>query len=336
VTAPQGPMLPQWASVWADFERSHYHQSDRTLNSRRATINRLAHWLATEEGGNITSPHEVTRQHLQRYMAAAQASCHGSGVLSVYSALRVWWRWFAAEYRDCADCGDEGNRYHAPCPLNPMSSVKSPAPSKHRSRTVPVLTAGQVDALLGTVRGKDPASVRDRALITMLLETGMRRGELRGLDLDDISVSGRDGGGTAVVRHAKNSRPRVVTFGPETALALSRWLRKRPEGGEALFTGTSAATRLSYQAFADIVARRGEAAGIPGLHPHMFRHTWADAHYRAGTPEAVMRSLGGWQGNIPLTYGAGAAEERAIAQGLAKPTLSLIRSREERRRGRAS
>jgi len=59
----------------------------------------------------------------------------------------------------------------------------------------------------------------------------------------------------------------------------------------------------------------------------MMRHTWADAHYRAATAEAVMRQLGGWQGKIPETYGADAAEERAIAIGLQRPVLGLIRER---------
>ena len=262
-------MPAHWSEAWADFERAHYHLSDRTIASRRATINRLAHWLATEEGGNITSPDEVTRQHLQAYMAIAQASCTGSGVLSVFAGLKVWFRWFAAEYRDCAGCGDEADRHHS-CALNPMTGVRSPAPSKHRSRVVPVLTSDQVAALLGAIRGKDPASVRDRALIMLLIDTGMRRNEARMLDLGDLSLSGRDGGGTATVRHAKNSRPRVTTFGPASALALTRWLRKRPEGGEALFTTvTAGGGGLSYAAIGDIVARAGKAAGHPGApSPH--------------------------------------------------------------------
>ena len=47
-----------------------------------------------------------------------------------------------------------------------------------------------------------------------------------------------------------------------------------------------------------------------------------------------MRTLGGWSHTIPVTYGAGAAEERAIAQGLARPVISLIDER--RRRGRSA
>jgi hypothetical protein len=47
-----------------------------------------------------------------------------------------------------------------------------------------------------------------------------------------------------------------------------------------------------------------------------------------------MRQLGGWQGSIPQTYGAGAAEERAIALGRQRPVLDLIRSR-EKGKGRA-
>ena len=106
--------------------------------------------------------------------------------------------------------------------------------------------------------------------------------------------------------------------------------RRRP-----LFTksGTVAA-RVTPASISSIVAKIGKAAGVElsdsrVLAPHQLRHLWADAHYRAGTPEAVMRQLGGWQGSIPTTYGQDAAEERAIAIGLQsdRSVLGLIQER---------
>jgi integrase len=324
-------MPAQWASVWEDFRRDHHDQAKATIANRQAVVNRLAHWLATDAGGNITAitaAEQVTKTDLKRYVNACTDALTGSGVLSVYAGLKVFWRWYSGEYRDCEDCADpRSNRYHA-CALNPMTGVARPLPAKHRAKTVPVLTAEQIDAILAAVSSRsDAVQVRDRALILLLLETGLRRNEARMLDLSDVAMSGRDGGGTAVVRHAKNGRPRVTTFGPDTALALRRWERKRPATGDpALFT-TMAGERLSYQAHGAIVDRLGQAAGIDGLHPHMFRHAWTDAHYREGTSEAVMRKLGGWVGSIPQTYGEGAAEERAVNMGLSRPVLGLIRGR---------
>ena len=333
MAAPQGPIPAHWESVWADYERAHYDPAPRTITVGKSAVNRLAHWLATDEGGNITAPEQVTRADLQRYMAASQAACKGSGVLSVYAALKVFFRWYAGEYLDCEGCANaKGDRFHS-CQINPMNGIRRPSPSKHPAKVVPVLTPDQIDAILAACDDRsDPVQVRDHALVSLLIDTGMRRNEARWLNWSDIAMSGRDGGGTAVVRKSKNGRPRVTTFGPDTALALNRWRRKRPETDDpALFT-TTAGKRLSYEAWGDICDRLGKAAGVEGLHPHMFRHVWTDARYRDGTSEASMRMLGGWVESIPATYGAGAAEERALNVGLARPVLGLIRGR----KGRAS
>ena len=63
-----------------------------------------------------------------------------------------------------------------------------------------------------------------------------------------------------------------------------------------------------------MVARRGEAAGLPGLHPHRFRHSFAHNLKAANVPTEEVMMLGGWRdpGTV-ARYGRGAAAERAIA-----------------------
>jgi integrase/recombinase XerD len=76
---------------------------------------------------------------------------------------------------------------------------------------VAVLTARQISRILAEVSGRDPRSVRYKALILVLLETGMRRAELRQLDVEDVDLKAR----VAAIRRGKGGRSRVAVFGSD-------------------------------------------------------------------------------------------------------------------------
>jgi integrase len=63
-----------------------------------------------------------------------------------------------------------------------------------------------------------------------------------------------------------------------------------------------------------MIERRGEQAGIPGLHPHLLRHTFAHAWLAGGGEENDLMRLAGWRSRqMVMKYGASAAQDRAIA-----------------------
>jgi site-specific recombinase XerD len=72
-------------------------------------------------------------------------------------------------------------------------------------------------------------------------------------------------------------RERALPFGRKTALALDRYLRTRARHRfadlEALWLGLRGP--LTISGLRDLLDRRARQAGIPDLHPHMFRHTFA-------------------------------------------------------------
>jgi hypothetical protein len=86
------------------FERAHYHQAESTLRDRKAMVHALAQWLTLPENGAIQDPADVTRSHLSVYMAIQEDTRTGSGPIVLYAALRVFWRWYAGEYRECDEC----------------------------------------------------------------------------------------------------------------------------------------------------------------------------------------------------------------------------------------
>lgn len=73
--------------------------------------------------------------------------------------------------------------------------------------------------------------------------------------------------------------------------------------------------RLTDSGILQIVERRGRQAGIPGLHPHRSRHTFAHSMLVRGATEGAVAALAGWKDRAMLArYGRSAEVERAVAE----------------------
>ena len=102
---------------------------------------------------------------------------------------------------------------------NPMRGLAGPQVS---APIVPVIEIEQLQALLATVAGNTFVDRRDNAILRLLIDTGIRRGELVGLQLDDVNLFEREATVTGQGRRA-----RVIRFGAKTAKAIDRYLRLR-------------------------------------------------------------------------------------------------------------
>lgn len=117
--------------------------------------------------------------------------------------------------------------------------------------------------------------LRDAAMLELLYATGMRVGELTGLDVGDVAFSNR----TAKVT-GKGDKQRVIPFGAPAARALERWLEDgRPRlangrSGGALFLGARGG-RIDQRIVRQAVHEYAHDAGVPDISPHALRHSAA-------------------------------------------------------------
>ena len=134
---------------------------------------------------------------------------------------------------------------------------------------------------------------RDASLVIFLLNTGLRLSELLALQISDVEIGERKG--TLIVRQGKGNRERRVPLNGEARKALQNWLAVRPQK-DSKFIWTAVedeSESLTPRSVQRILKRLGQEAGIPDLHPHLARHTFAKNLIDSGVGlEKVARLLG--------------------------------------------
>ena len=132
-------------------------------------------------------------------------------------------------------------------------------------------------------------AVRDRALILLLLRTGMRIGELLKLKVTDIGLQEQK---ISIYLGEKNARGRVVYFCDDAKEELMAWLRIRDPQQHYLFPGHKGRP-LSYGGASEIFKRALKAAGLAakGYSLHRLRHTFASELLNAGLRLEVLQQL---------------------------------------------
>ncbi len=141
------------------------------------------------------------------------------------------------------------------------------------------------------------SSERDKVIVQVLAQTGVRRGELVGLTDRDLL----DEGGRAYLKiHGKGGRDRRVPISPSLARRLRKLIAGRPKDADTnrVFlalkkrAGGHSIEPLSESGITQMVTGLGEKAGIERrVHPHMFRHTAATMMLRRGMDSLMVAEV---------------------------------------------
>ncbi len=150
------------------------------------------------------------------------------------------------------------------------------------------IPAEDIKALLDVID-----TVRDRALILLLLRTGMRIGELLNVQVSDIILPERK---ILLYLGSKNYLGRVVYFSQDAEIALKEWLRIRNSQKKYLFYSPSR-ENFSYAGARKMMKRRLTQAGLSdkGFCLHSLRHTFATDMLNAGLRIEVLQQVLGHQ-----------------------------------------
>lgn len=189
------------------------------------------------------------------------------------ASLRVFFKWAVR---------------HGYAEHDPTLNLEAPKKGKR----LPIyLTEPQVDQLLASLTGNRPHQRRDAAAVALLLYSGIRAGELVGLDVADLHFTDQQ---IRVI--GKGDKERLVPLTANLRPYLDRLLAVHPTGSGALIVGTvKPHGRMPYDTwlrrFKALAAKAG--LGELGLHPHVLRHTAATRWRRAGVPlEQIQLLLG--------------------------------------------
>jgi integrase/recombinase XerC/integrase/recombinase XerD len=147
-------------------------------------------------------------------------------------------------------------------------------PPKIAKKIVTTLSDEEIQAILRTFHPSNPSDARNQTIFMLLLDTGMRIGELINAKIEDVHMN--EG---FIKVNGKGNRERIVPIGSSGQRILQRYLfRCRPKPANANVDNvflTSEGYPLSENSVKLTFARLAKRSGVSRLHAHLCRHTFA-------------------------------------------------------------
>ena len=271
---------------YLEHARVQKRLAPRTLALYSEDLHKLM-TAAAQAGIALTA---VQNHHVRRWVAQMHAGGRsGRGIALILSGWRGFYTWLGREGQISA---------------NPVQDVRAPRQARPLPKALGVDEAVQLADHVA--EDDDPwLEARDAAMVELLYGSGLRVGELVGLDVAASDAAQRAGRGwidlpsAEVQVQGKGSKRRGVPLGTQALAALQRWLALRDQvagqgdAAMALFIGRRG-TRLTPQSIWQRLKRRSLLAGLATpVHPHMLRHSFASHVLQSSSDlRAVQELLG--------------------------------------------
>ena len=285
-------------------------KSPRTVDWYNEALGQFLDWLVRNELS--TSLDQIGEPeargfvlHLQRTPTRAGRPVSSYTLSSRVRALRAFFAWLAKKgYTE-------------------THRLREMRPPKTVGRVIEPLREAEIRAILGSMNPATVLGARNSALVSLMLDTGLRLAEVAGLDVDDVNIDDR-----YVKVLGKGQKERMVAFGARAQRALVDYamhFRVEPahERISSFFLCIDGYP-MSAAAITSLMVRLGRSAGVPRLHPHLLRHTYATSFLLNGgdvscssrtwvtAPSPWWRTTCTWQlnrrGQEPVILAAGPVE----------------------------
>lgn len=216
---------------------------------------------------------QVTTYDIRFYLATIKDSGVSSRTLENYrSYISAFFQWMAKE--DII-------------PKNPCDKIN---PIKYTEEVRLPFSDIEIDSLRSFCKNE-----RDRALVELLLSSGVRVTELVDLNISDIDFTTL----SVHARSGKGQKERITYMTDVCAMHLKKYLYSRPSH-PALFISARKKNRLTTSGVRRILHNIGNAAHVPDVHPHRFRRTLATNLSKRGMDVQTIGKLLG-HSNIQTT-----------------------------------
>ncbi len=287
---------PELIARYLEHVRVQKRLAQRTVELYTLDLQKLAEFAARAEVELLAVKNSNIRHWVVQMHSGGRS---GRGIALILSGWRGFYAWLGREGLVSA---------------NPVADVRAPKAPK------PLPKALSVDDAVGLAsfqaEGANPwLEARDAAMVELLYGSGLRVGELTGLDVaaSKVAKGWVDLAGAQAHVLGKGSKVRIVPVGSKALQALTAWLAVRQQGSRpsataavpnagqnALFIGRNG-TRLTAQSVWQRLRQRGVQAGLAApVHPHMLRHSFASHVLQSsGDLRAVQELLG--HANITTT-----------------------------------
>ncbi|MFZ5915454.1 MAG: tyrosine-type recombinase/integrase [Chloroflexota bacterium] len=259
-------------------DRESLGRKRNTKRFYRFTLGGLAAYLE-EEG--VTTLKKLGRREIRGFFATLNQRGLSDDTLAAYDrSIRAF----------CKFCMLEGWLKKDPLIGRPRLKQSNALPDTWSLEEVDMMLAACGDGDIG---------MRDQATMLLMLDAGLRAGEVIGLTLDRLELN-RDRGEIMIpAAKAKDRADRLVPIWTETVTALRIWLEVRPSPAETVFVASNGRRMttdgLTEKGLNMMMHRRAEQAGLNGKRRlcHIWRHTFAKRYVLGGGDLATLARLMG-------------------------------------------
>ena len=240
-------------------ERKAQNLSKKTIKFYWDNLKPFLKYLEDIEAKYIS---QITPSIIRDYLLILKDNEHtDGGVHCAYRSIKAFLNWYWDEVE--------------PNFSNPIKKVKAP---KVSIEPIEGISKEDFDSLVDACPKNKFYGERDRTILYILLDTGVRANELCSINIEDINLVDS----SILIRQGKGRKPRFVFIGKKTRKQIRKWFRYRKSETGALFINRQE-ERIAYTTLRELVRRLSLKAGLekpPALHD--FRRTFCLECLRKG------------------------------------------------------